>query len=389
MSYFSTVESWAMFVDFVLIAGMALLFLLMIFLFKARTHYSKNLLIVFFASSFFFLLYYYAFLHRSRELGAFALLFGNGAGYLLGPLTYFYLKALILPNKKIFPSLWIHLIPFFCCWFVISLPVSISMATSYLNTYGKNYAAIADYLNLMENAYFLGYIIITYQLTQRVRKASLENYSSLKHTDLSWFYRLLVGLLIIVILDSVFSIYELNYPMIPWNIGTIVAFLFIVLYSYLGYMGIFQSNILLPEFVVNKTIQETGKEKNVISVQSTVGIADQEANELKSRLYELLDSEKLYLNESLNLTDLAESMDISSRKLSEFLNKNLNINFYTLINDYRVAEVQEKLKGRESKKYTLLALAQDSGFQSKASFNRIFKNKTGMSPSKYRQMYCQ
>jgi AraC-like DNA-binding protein len=71
------------------------------------------------------------------------------------------------------------------------------------------------------------------------------------------------------------------------------------------------------------------------------------------------------------------------------LNKNLNINFYTLINDYRVAEVQEKLKGKESKKYTLLAMAEDSGFQSKASFNRIFKNKTGMSPSKYRQMYSQ
>ncbi len=378
-----------MFVDFVLIAGMALLFLLMVFLFKARTHFSKNLLIVFFASSFFFLLYYYAFLHRSRELGAFALLCGNGAGYLLGPVTYFYLKALILPNKKVFPYLWIHLIPFFCNWLFISLPVSISMATPYLTAYGKDYASIADYLNLVENAYFLVYIIITYQLTQRVRRASFENFSSLKHTDLSWFHNLLVGLFIIVILDSIFSIYELNYPMIPWNIGTLVAFLFIVLYSYLGYKGIFQSNILLPEFVITKTVQELETEKNVVSIQTSTGIMEHEEKELKTKLYDLLDNRKLYLNENLSLTELAEAMDISSRKLSEFLNKNLNINFYTLINDYRVSEVQERLKEEESKKYTLLGLAQDSGFQSKASFNRIFKNKTGMSPSKYRQMYCQ
>ena len=102
-----------MFVDFILIAGMALLFLLMLFLFKARTHYSKNLLFVFFANSFFFLLYYYAFLHRLRDLGALAFFFGNGTGYLLGPVTYFYLKALVLPNKKIVPALWLHLLPFF------------------------------------------------------------------------------------------------------------------------------------------------------------------------------------------------------------------------------------------------------------------------------------
>ncbi|QQX77162.1 MULTISPECIES: helix-turn-helix domain-containing protein [Aequorivita] len=177
--------------------------------------------------------------------------------------------------------------------------------------------------------------------------------------------------------------------MIPWNIGTVIAFLLILLYSYLGYKGIFQSNILLPGFVVNESLKEGGNDKNVITSISSIGITEEEASDLKIRLYELLDVKKLYLNDSLSLTDLAEAMDISSRKLSEFLNKNLDINFYTLINDYRVAEVQERLKEEESKKYTLLGLAQDSGFQSKASFNRIFKNKTGMSPSQYRQMYSQ
>ena len=262
------------------------------------------------------------------------------------------------------------------------------MATPYLTVYGRNYAAIADYLNLVENVYFLVYIVITYRLAQRIRIASLENYSSLNRTDLSWFHNLLVGLFIIVVLDSIFSVYELNYAMIPWNIGTLIAFSFIVLYSYLGYKGIFQSNLLLPNFVLNESLKETGKEKNSIAPINSTGITEEEASKLKIRLYELLDVKKLYLNDSLSLTDLAEEMDISSRKLSEFLNKNLEINFYTLINDYRVAEVQEKLKEDASKKYTLLGLAQDSGFQSKASFNRIFKNKTGMSPSQYRQMYC-
>ncbi|MDN3724798.1 helix-turn-helix domain-containing protein [Aequorivita sp. SDUM287046] len=388
MSYFSSVEKWAMFVDFILIAGMALLFLLMVFLFKARTHFSKNLLFVFFANSFFFLLYYYAFLHRLGDLGALAFFFGNGTGYLLGPVTYFYLKALILPKSKILPALWLHLIPFFCNWLFVSLPIAISIATPALTDYGKNYAAIADYLNLVENIYFLVYIIITYKLTQRIRIASLDNYSSLSRTGLSWFHNLLVGLFIIVVLDSLFSVYELNYAMIPWNIGTIIAFLFIVLYCYLGYKGIFQTNLMLPGFVVHEPLQKITDDKNVVTKLNPSGITETESAELKMRLNELLEVEKLYLNENLSLTDLAEAMDISSRKLSEFLNKSLHINFYNLINDYRVNEVQQKLKEDESKKYSLLGLAQDSGFQSKASFNRIFKNKTGMSPSQYRQMYC-
>ena len=61
----------------------------------------------------------------------------------------------------------------------------------------------------------------------------------------------------------------------------------------------------------------------------------------------------------------------------------LCISFYDLINDYRVETVKQKMRSSESRQFTLLALAFDSGFKSKTSFNRVFKQKTGMSPSQY------
>ncbi|WP_353959585.1 helix-turn-helix domain-containing protein [Aequorivita aurantiaca] len=76
---------------------------------------------------------------------------------------------------------------------------------------------------------------------------------------------------------------------------------------------------------------------------------------------------------------------MSDKKLSELLNQQLSTNFYNLINEYRVNEVKQKIKDKEYYKYTLLSIAHDCGFQSKTSFNRVFKQKTGMSPSLYKE----
>ena len=63
----------------------------------------------------------------------------------------------------------------------------------------------------------------------------------------------------------------------------------------------------------------------------------------------------------------------------------LQTNFYSLINQYRVQEVVERMQFEDAEKYTLIGIAYDCGFQSKATFNRIFKQKMGCSPSKYKK----
>jgi len=387
---FFNMQNWVMIVDFILIAGMSLLFLLVVFLLKSNTGLSKKLLSVFFINSIFFLLYYYAYLHKSRPLGGIAIAFGSGSGFLLGPFLLFYIRSLIEPAEKIIKPLLLHLTVFFIYWVTISLPASLSMSAGLFKEYHAQYVQIADYINLVENTYFLVYIVLSYYLVKSIRNAREQTYSFIEGSNLLWISYLIIGLLIIVVVDSLFSVYELIFPMIPWNIGTVIAFALIVLYCFLGYNGMFQAHILLPQFLaeenpapVSKTITEK-KQKKERSVKQLDSFTDEEIAVLKIKLNELLVNKKPYLNDTLSLSEMADDLAITDKKLSELLNQHLSTNFYNFINKYRVAEVKEKLAQAEYRKYTLLSIAYDCGFQSKTSFNRVFKQKTGMSPSKYR-----
>jgi AraC-like DNA-binding protein len=61
----------------------------------------------------------------------------------------------------------------------------------------------------------------------------------------------------------------------------------------------------------------------------------------------------------------------------------MGMNFYNLVNEYRIKEVKERMKSDDYRQLTILAIAYDSGFNSKSSFNTIFKEKTGETPSEY------
>lgn len=153
----------------------------------------------------------------------------------------------------------------------------------------------------------------------------------------------------------------------------------------------FQAQILIPEFLLQKmSIASAPEEPEQQSAQKMTARAldsysAEEIDILKKKLSYALAEKKVYLDDSLTLADLADELGITTKKLSELINQHLDTNFYNLINDYRVNEVIARLSGPDAEKFTLLGIAFDCGFQSKASFNRIFKQKTGQSPSAYKK----
>lgn len=383
-------EPWTLITDFILIAGISLLGLNILFLIKSGKRFSQKILILFFLNALFFLLYYYSYLHRLKLPGAIAVFFGNGTGFLLGPLLLFQLRSLVLPKKQFIKSFYLHLMPFAVIWLFVSVPLSISMATAVFDDFGAWYAEHDYYFNLTENVFFITYVIISLKLLKRIEDVAKEH-SSTDKNNLSWYRHLLIGFAIIILLDTLCTVYELFYPVLPWNIGTIIAFSLVLLYSYLGYKGMFQSQILLPDFLLQKLVDDNPKteDKNIPPQKNTVRHLDnytsQDIENLKIKLYKALNEKKLYRYETLSLTDLAEEMDVSTKKISELLNQYLHTTFYNLINQYRVNEVIERMALPDAGKYTLMGIAYDCGFQSKASFNRIFKQKTGKSPSDFRK----
>ncbi len=111
---------------------------------------------------------------------------------------------------------------------------------------------------------------------------------------------------------------------------------------------------------------------------------EKEAPTLKQdTLLKYMQEARPYLDPELTLHSLARQMGINPVQLSNTINKDLGQTFKEFINHYRVHAVKKRLQDPASSQYSLLALAMDCGFNSKATFNRVFKQLSGQTPSEF------
>ena len=103
----------------------------------------------------------------------------------------------------------------------------------------------------------------------------------------------------------------------------------------------------------------------------------------KSQLEQLMSNKKPFLDPNLTLRSLAQIMEIPPNHLSQLLNEGFDKNFAEYINSYRVETFKAKAADPAQQHLTILALAYDSGFNSKTVFNTFFKKMTGKTPKAY------
>ena len=108
--------------------------------------------------------------------------------------------------------------------------------------------------------------------------------------------------------------------------------------------------------------------------------------ELKEKLLQYMDSNKPYLKSDLKISELADSLTVPYYQLSQLINDEFLVNFYDFINKYRVEEAK-KLLIEDRNNYKILAIAYEVGFNSKATFNRVFKKFTGLTPSEFKEKF--
>jgi AraC-like DNA-binding protein len=115
-------------------------------------------------------------------------------------------------------------------------------------------------------------------------------------------------------------------------------------------------------------------------------IVEQKLADLVKKMNILMSEDKVYLNPDLNLELLSNYLSISEKQCSHVLNKGANANFNNYINSYRIEAFKEKIKAGQYQTHTLTSLAYDCGFDSKSTFNRVFKLTCGVTPSAYVKM---
>jgi AraC-like DNA-binding protein len=108
-------------------------------------------------------------------------------------------------------------------------------------------------------------------------------------------------------------------------------------------------------------------------------------NELNERLISFMENSKPYLNPDISLQSLAEDLSVSRHQLSATINSRQKMNFFEFVNHYRVKEVKDLMEKDGDRKTKNYKLAYDAGFNSKATFYRIFKQFSGHTPSDYRE----
>ena len=136
---------------------------------------------------------------------------------------------------------------------------------------------------------------------------------------------------------------------------------------------------------INATSTEKEEEKTITKANTSLLNDPKEIEDLKQKLQQAFEVDELYKEETITLREVAKRIDTTDKKLSELINTELQSNFYEYVNGFRVEAFKQRVQKGDAKDLTLLAIAYESGFNSKATFNRIFKQYTGLTPSQYKK----
>ena len=115
------------------------------------------------------------------------------------------------------------------------------------------------------------------------------------------------------------------------------------------------------------------------------GLSEERDLKYLNRLEGYMKQERPYLDAGLTIEKLAKALSIPRHYLTQVISEQLDKNFYLFINEYRIHAVKRLLKDTENQHLTLLDIALRCGFNSKSTFNTVFKKMTEMTPSQYKK----
>jgi AraC-like DNA-binding protein len=157
------------------------------------------------------------------------------------------------------------------------------------------------------------------------------------------------------------------------QVFTLIEFILTLFLFALGYTGYFN-----PAFFEQPKLLK----KKTAEVEPPLFPHYTDPNELL-RLTSAFEQKDLHTRPKLSLEELAGELNLPPRYVSYLINRYHATNFHHFVNSYRVKEVIRKINNPAEQHKTLLALALESGFNSKSAFNQVFKTHTGQSPSEY------
>jgi len=290
--------------------------------------------------------------------------------WVYGAIMYFFVKANVSPNFKLkFKSDWIHFLPVFIeiLWSIFIKSQNFFWDGTRESLSWLGYWGYVVWMHYPTMHIVSGALILFYTLkSERLLKQNPSEKIDLITKNIEWINHVLKVLryfslffITIVLIDFFFFDYAFNR-----------------FYNYPVYIGMALITYWLGLVGFSKRNEVRFKEKKMLSETES-----QFLNEIIQKLNTLMTENKIFKNPDLNLTLLAEHLNIKPYLLTKYLNIELGKNFNDYINHLRIEELKNLLKDPKNSNFTLLSMAFEAGFNSKASFNRAVKKLTGKSPS--------
>jgi AraC-like DNA-binding protein len=210
------------------------------------------------------------------------------------------------------------------------------------------------------------------------RTWSLDQHSETEHIGFHWFRNFVYAMIfwisfrvVMLLLDEVLDLSF--YQDWWWNLALVAVAV------YIGLTGLVQRQPTNLHFETPTATDEPEQQPEDIR-QETV---TPEKIAVSQKLDQVMREERLYLQPELTLNELAKHLNTNASVLSATINQVFQQNFNDYINNLRVEAFIHAYQQPENQNYTMLSLALDAGFNSKATFNRAFKKAKGCAPKEY------
>ena len=289
--------------------------------------------------------------------------------FLIGPLLFFHLRYIAYHQKLSWEDSS-HIVPFLLFFLTFIPGLSHGKQTVYYGFLHNNSLAVTALLWILMASQMIFYWHRMSSVNKDYKKKLGDELSQIESYDTSWIRTFTILFLITFTVVAIVLVFIVrNDNLDKFQIPLPLFFSFTLFY--LSFKAITQK---VPVFQEEPIVKELSS--NAPDPQKEAG--------LKKQLSDLMEEKQPFLEPDLTLKDLANQMGIGRNQLSYLINNAFQSNFYLFVNIYRVEYLKKKMLDDKQKRFTILALAYDSGFNSKSSFNAIFKKITGLTPSEYR-----
>ncbi len=297
--------------------------------------------------------------------------------FTFAPLLFLYLRTLVRPTEGARAIDILHFLPAlavlaYCVPFYWTAVRGSAEARA---SYGQALRWESTVLNGVVVVQMGWYLARIWQLLPAYDRRAREVASNLDAARFRWTRWLAWALLaevVILVLVITLQLLGIGGVIVAWRDLLFAAFMVVAIYG-TGYMALWQ-----PALFVEEPDGEPGRKYGKSSL--TAARADEGARLIRS----LMEGDRLYAEEDLSLAALSVRVGMPAGQVSQIINERMGLSFYDMVNTYRVEEAKKRLLDPKTRHHTILAVGFEVGFRSKAAFNRIFKLKTGVTPSEFR-----